>query len=334
MLILKIHILFPISENATGGGNQFLKMLKLNLQKRNLYAELEDADVILFNSHHYIPDVVRAKRRYPNKIFLHRIDGLMKLYNKPEDMRDHIVRLANDWISDGDIYQSAWSREKNYEFGMQKKAYEIMVHNAADSSIFNRNGKCTFDRARKIRIIATSWSSNAKKGFSSYQYLDQVLDWNKYEMTFVGNSPVSFEHIVHKPPMKSEELAKEIKQHDIYISASQKDPCSNSLIEALSCGLPAVCLKDGGHPELVESGGLLFEEQEEIPKLLEEIADNYSKYQQSIQIISMEAVVNKYVALAEQVKEAMDAKEYIPKKIGYFRAKYIEKQTKRWGGVK
>lgn len=335
MLILKIHILFPISENATGGGNQFLKMLKLNLQKRNLYAGLEDADVILFNSHHCIPDVVEAKRRFPNKIFIHRIDGVMKLYSRPpEDMRDYIVRLANEWISDGNIYQSEWSRERNYECGIQKKPYEIMVHNAADSNIFNHDGKCAFDRERKIRIIATSWSSNIRKGFPVYQYLDHVLDWNKYEMTFVGNSPVSFEHIVHKPPMNSVDLAKEIKQYDIYISACQKDACSNSLIEALSCGLPAVCLKDGGHPELVESGGLLFEEQEEIPKLLEEIADNYSKYQQSIQIISMEAVVNKYVAFAEQVKKAVEEGKYTPKKIGYLRARSIVKQTKKWGGAK
>ncbi len=319
-------------ETATGGTNQFLKMLKKNLQERNLYTEIDYADVVFFNSWVHIPEVVEAKHKYPNKIFIHRIDGLAKLYNKPEDMRDNIARLANKWISDGTIYQSEWSRKKNYEFGMARMPYELTVCNAADSSIFNRNGKCEFQRNRKIKIIATSWSANNNKGFDTYQYLDKTLDWDRYEMTFVGNSPVKFQHIVYKPPMISTDLAKELKQHDIYISASRKDPCSNSVIEALSCGLPVLCRKDGGHPELVKNGGLLFEHQEEIPKLLERLIDHYVQYQQDISILSMESVTDEYVSLAKQIKAEVDAGKYSPKKIGYLKTKYIIMETKKWGG--
>ena len=329
---LRINILFPILDTATGGGNQFLKMLKKNLQKRGLYAESKEADVILFNSHQYIPDVVRMKRCYPNKIFIHRIDGLMKLYNKPEDKRDNIVHLANKWISDGNIYQTEWSRERNYEFGMEKVPYEITICNAADSSIFNRDEKCSFDKNRKIRIIATSWSSNINKGFDTYKYLDDTLDWNKYEMTFIGNSPLEFKHIVYKAPMNSMDLAKEIKQHDIYISASRKDSCSNSVIEALFCGLPVLCLKDGGHPELVKSGGILFESQEEISCLLEKIINDYEWYQHNIEIIPMGKVVDAYISLAEQIKNAVEVGKYRPKQIGYFKARHILRQVKKWGG--
>ncbi len=319
-------------ETATGGTNQFLKMLKKNLQERNLYTEIDYADVVFFNSWVHIPEVVEAKHKYPNKIFIHRIDGLAKLYNKPEDMRDNIARLANKWISDGTIYQSEWSRKKNYEFGMARMPYELTVCNAADSSIFNRNGKCEFQRNRKIKIIATSWSANNNKGFDTYQYLDKTLDWDRYEMTFVGNSPVKFQHIVYKPPMISTDLAKELKQHDIYISASRKDTCSNSVIEALSCGLPVLCRKDGGHPELVKNGGLLFEHQEEIPKLLERLIDHYVQYQQDISILSMESVTDEYVSLAKQIKAEVDAGKYSPKKIGYLKTKYIIMETKKWGG--
>lgn len=319
-------------DGAIGGGNQFLKMLKVNLQTRGLYYELDDADVVLFNSHQYISEVVRAKQRYPQKIFIHRIDGLMKLYNKPEDKRDNIVRLANKWISDGNIFQSEWSRERNYEFGIKKQPYEIMTYNAADKRIFNHEGKIPFNRSRKIKIIATSWSSNIKKGFGVYKYLDDMLDWDRYEMTFVGNSPVEFKHIVHKQPMTSVDLAKEMKQYDIYISASQKDPCSNSVIEALSCGLPALCLKDGGHPELVKGGGLLFESQNEIPFFLEKLVADYEKYQQDICVVPMEKVVDEYILLAEQIKKAVDLGEYCPKKIDHLKARYIIEQSKRWSG--
>ena len=327
---MKINILFLISDSALGGGNQFLKALKVILQKRGLYAELEEADVVIFNSHHYVAEVIAAKRRYSNKIFIHRIDGLMKLYNKPEDKRDSIVWLANKWISDGNIYQSNWSRERNYEFGMEKSRFENTIYNAADSSIFNHNGKIEFDRRRKTKIIATSWSSNIKKGFDVYKYLDETLDWNKYEMTFVGNSPLEFHNIKHKQPMISSDLSKELKNHDIYISASQKDPCSNSVIEALSCGLPVLCLNDGGHPELVKEGGLLFQKEEEIPTLLEKLATHYEEYQRRIRVNSMEKVGDGYILLAEQIKCAVDVGYYKPKSIKYFQSKKILKEIKTY----
>lgn len=328
---MKIHILYPTVDSPTGGTNQFLKMLKKNLQTQNLYAKIDFADVILFNSWVHIPEAIDAKYKYPNKIFIHRIDGLAKLYNKPEDMRDNIAQLANKWISDANIYQTNWAREKNYKFGIPPKTYELTICNAVDVDIFNRENKCTFSQNRKIRIIATSWSSNKNKGFSTYQYLDEHLDWNKYEMTFVGNSPVTFKHITYKPPMKSVDLAKELKQHDIYISASQKEACSNAVLEALSCGLPALCLKDGGQPELVKDGGLLFETQEEIPRLLEELVENYDKYQQNIEVISMNTVVDEYVSFAQRIKGKVDIGEYTPKRINWLRAKYLETQIKIWG---
>ena len=60
-----------------------------------------------------------------------------------------------------------------------------------------------------------------------------------YDYTFVGNVSERFERINHVPPVASEELADMLRDHDIYITGSKNDPCSNALIEALSCRLPA-----------------------------------------------------------------------------------------------
>ena len=43
-----------------------------------------------------------------------------------------------------------------------------------------------------------------------------------------------------------------------YLAPSCDDPCSNALLEALACGLPAAYRDSGGHPELVGEGGLPF----------------------------------------------------------------------------
>jgi glycosyltransferase involved in cell wall biosynthesis len=90
-------------------------------------------------------------------------------------------------------------------------------------------------------------------------------------------------------------LAGLLKEHDIYVTASQNDPCSNALVEALACGLPAVYLHDGGHPELVEFGGAGFRTPEEIPGVLERLVGSYEAFQRSIWVDGIDELAEKYV---------------------------------------
>jgi glycosyltransferase involved in cell wall biosynthesis len=154
-----------------------------------------------------------------------------------------------------------------------------------------------FRSDRKTRIVSTSWSGNPRKGRDTYRWLDQNLDWNKFEYTFVGNIDATFKNIKVIGPVDSLRLSNLLKQHDIYITASKNDPCSNSLIEALSCGLPSVYFNDGGHPEIVGQGGLPFNDVGEIPFQLDKIRDNYSIFQDAIKIDNMDFVYNKYMEL-------------------------------------
>ena len=55
------------------------------------------------------------------------------------------------------------------------------------------------------------------------------------------------------PPLA---LARVLRQHDVYLTASVNDPASNALLEALACGLPALYLRSGGHAEITR--GPLF----------------------------------------------------------------------------
>lgn len=72
---IKIHILFDFREKS-GGGNQFLKALKCFFESKGVYEQNPvDADVILFNSHQFIENLLSIKRKYQNKVFIHRVDG-------------------------------------------------------------------------------------------------------------------------------------------------------------------------------------------------------------------------------------------------------------------
>ncbi len=302
--LMKINIFFPFSDKPLGGGNQFLKALRNYFIEKKIYENNPvKADVILFNSHHKINKLIKLKKEYPDKIFIHRIDGPVGLIRKNDNYTDKLIYEVNNYIADASIFQSKWSKQKNYEFGIKNKNYETVIINAPNPKIFNKQDKKAPKLSEKVKLIATSWSHNMIKGFETYKWLDENLDFSKYEMTFCGNSPFEFKNIRHIKPLPSNELAKELKNHDIFITASKNDPCSNSLIEALHCGLPAIVLNDGGHPEIIGKRGLIFNKKEEIPNLIKKIASNYTFYTQNIDLPDMNKTGNRYYEFIKQIFE-------------------------------
>jgi len=314
---MTINIVFSFLDGPYGGGNQFLKALRDYFVTIDKYEEMsENADVIIFNSHHNIEDILRLKYKFPNKIFIHRIDGPMYLY-KSKDMivLDHLVFDINKKLSDGTVFQSSFSRDENNKIGFNYNKYTTIL-NAPNSKIFYYDAILNRERSLKVKIIASSWSSNHTKGFDVYEWLDNNLDFDKYEMTFVGNSKIKFKNIKHILPLNSSDLAKILQENDIYITASQKDPCSNSLIEALHCGLPSLGLNCGGHPEIISAGsGEVFDKADEIPALLDRIMINYKEYQNEISLPNMRDIGNQYY---EFCKSICDDNKYTPKRISLF----------------
>ena len=325
---IKVTILFPLTDNNSGGGNQFLRSLKKEFVDKGVYSELADADVVLFNSHQNIRNVVKAKIKFPNKLFVHRVDGPIRLYNTMEDMRDGIVNATNKHLADATVFQSIFSQESNYALGMSKCDYSTIIYNGVDRNVFY--SKTSGLSGGRIKIIASSWSSNINKGFDVYEYLDNHLDFEKYEMTFVGNSPVNFKNIRMLDPLNSKELANELRRNDIYISASRNDPCSNSVLEALACGLPVLCRNEGGHPELIKiagEAGAIFNTSQEIMDLLDEIIINYDEIQSRIIASDIKNISNQYVDFFNQVIKLSERK----RKALSFRARFeIKKAIFRW----
>jgi glycosyltransferase involved in cell wall biosynthesis len=100
-------------------------------------------------------------------------------------------------------------------------------------------------------------------------------------------------------PVEPETLATQLRESDVFITASRNDPCSNSLIEALSCGLPALTLNSGGHPEITGNGGLSFESPEDIPAALERLTASYTTYQEAIAVPLISDIATRYLEVLE-----------------------------------
>lgn len=313
---MKAYIYYQMKDSAFGGANQFLKALKVFLVSQNVYAEsIEEADIVLFNSMIPYEEIFEAKYKYPEKIFVHRVDGPCKLYNNMSDKRDDMVYRLNNIVADATVFQSEYSREKSLEMGCPRGKYETTITNACDKGIFYSNDNKESFVGRKLKLIATSFSDNWKKGFKTYQWIDENLDFNRYEMTFIGKAPCTFNNIKHLSPMDSKSLADMLRRSDIYITASENDPCSNSLIEAMACGLPVLALNSGGHPELVGKRGEVFNKVIEIPSLLDKIEENYTVYRNSERYADMENVGEQYVEFLQMLEEKKQQGELKVKKI-------------------
>lgn len=310
---MKVIILFPFQSGPWGGANQFLKALRKYFIAAGCYAEeVSEAGIILFNSHHSLQEVSRLKRKYPEKIFVHRVDGPIQIVRGIDAHIDEAIFFFNQVLADATIFQTTWSKDQSCLKGLSEKKHEIVIHNAPDPNIFFPSYRTP---AKKKKLIAASWSSNERKGFDFYRYIDKHLDFNRFEMTFVGNSPAEFENIRMIEPKPSEELAEILRDHDIFITASKNDPCSNALLEALHCGLPALVHKSGGSEELLKNGGLSFKSHYEGLLQLESLEKNFEIFRTNIEVSSLEEIGSKYLIFFKKVLKSFDAPQYSSRKI-------------------
>ncbi len=287
-----------------GGGNQFMLALRKALRRRGVRVSANKIsrliDVYLLNSVHFDRDRFSRLRRRGDLLLVHRVDGPIHLYRGSSDELDRLCFELNAELAQVTVLQSVWTYREIVKMGYQP-VQPVVIHNAADPDIFHPRGRVPFDPGRKIKLISTSWSKNPNKGGPVYKWLDQHLDWSRFEYTFVGNCSEAFEHIRQIAALPSAPVAELLRQHDIYLTASRNDPCSNALIEAQSCGLPALYLDSGGHPELVGQGGLPFAEVEEIIPQLELLVENYESFQNLIVTPTLAEVADKYLALLREV---------------------------------
>ncbi len=287
-----------------GGGNQFMLALRKALLKRGVNVrenELsENIDAFILNSIHFdVERFLEFSQKHKLNV-IHRIDGPIYLIRGYDREKDELCYQLNAQFASATVLQSAWCYQHIIKMGYQPLRPAV-IHNAVDSEIFHPIGRAPFDANRKIRLISSSWSNNPRKGGPIYKWIEQHLDWDRYEYTFVGNASEEFTHAKHIPPVSSEELAEILRQHDIYITASKNDPCSNALIEAMACGLPALYLNDGGHPELVGYGGLPFETESEILPQLDKLSENYHMYKNLVAVSNMDEVADEYLTVIREV---------------------------------
>lgn len=282
-----------------GGGNQFLRALWNQLEARGWRLEnnaiSSTTRACVYNSFNFDFDRLRVVRRDGCRM-VHRVDGPVSIYRGRDEGVDRRIWEINRDLADVTIFQSEYSRARHAGLGLVFRNASV-IHNAADPAIFHPRGRAPFERGRTVRLIATSWSDNPNKGADDLAWLESRLDWNRFAFTFMGRSPVPFAGATVLPAMPSEAVAEQLRAHDIYLFASRHESCSNALIEALSCGLPALYVDSGSNRELVKDAGLAFKTREEMPPLLDQLVAEYELRQSRIAAPVLDEVADRYLSI-------------------------------------
>lgn len=302
-----------------GGGNQFMLALRKAFEQLGVNVVVNkikpEVDVYICNSAWFDTKIFEKKSSSKPFKMIHRIDGPITLYRGQGSEEDEKIFELNKRFASATVFQSAYSFKESCKLGYSPVS-PVIIHNAVDSEIFQAKGQVPHDDKRKISLISTSWSDNPRKGGPFYKWLDENLDFNRFEYTFVGRVKQEFENIKHILPQNSEDLAELLRKHDIYITASLNEPCSNALLEALSCGLPALYRNGGGSSELVEFGGLPFDGENDFMDKLERLVGFYESFQSSIYIKSMRDIATRYYELAQKIVHYQNSGEPLSRESG------------------
>ena len=165
------------------------------------------------------------------------------------------------------IFQSKFSKKTFESEGFKGNC--SIIKNGADEEKFNIFQKKFFRLKKRkfwqkndiFKILIVSWSPNLNKGFESYREIDENFNsTNNIQIKFIGNTPKNFKlkNISYSKPLPHKKLAKEYKSSHALLYLSKHETCSNTIIEAINCGLPVIYLNSGANAEIVGNCGVEY----------------------------------------------------------------------------
>ena len=197
---------------------------------------------------------------------MHRVDGPIGVYRGFDDGTDARIASMNAELAHATVCQSRFSLDAHRRLGIAL-ADPVVITNAPDPAIFHPPSTREPLDGRPLRVVATSWSDNPRKGADVLRALGAAVDPATVRAD-LRRAPAERARRLDagRPSRLAGSSQSSCEARTATSRASIDDPCSNALLEALACGLPALFRRSGGHPELVGDGGVGFDGPEDAPR--------------------------------------------------------------------
>jgi glycosyltransferase involved in cell wall biosynthesis len=336
---MKISLNSKFLSGPYGGGMRFANFMREFLTRKGVEVvntlENEDIDLILHinpfpdlamgaSAYSYL-DAYKYKKRHPNTVIVERVNECDERKGT-NYMNKRLVAAAHK--SDFVVFIASWLRPLLLKAGLDEKKPWRVILNGADKKVFNTDEKEFWDGKNKIRIITHHWGDHPNKGHVVYKKLDELLEQEKYrdlfEFTFIGRIPKGFEYKNSRTlePLSGAELAKELKKHHVYITASENEPAGMHHIEGALCGLPLLYINSGALPEYCQGYGLEFSESSLKEKLVE-MRERYLEFAERIKSYDKTAdkMAGEYLKLFRELYAKRE--QFAPSDKGFSIRKYI-----------
>ncbi len=243
----------------------------------------------------------RAAAQRPIRV-IHRVDGPMLPGCGTDAAGGTRPDALNQRHAAATVFPSAWSFHRMKERGLAF-VRPMIIRTATDPALFHPANNRTPPVGRKMRLIAAASSGKTGDDRELCAWLDENLDWSRYDMTVIGPIDQSLRHIRPVPFPDAPRLGALLRSHDLYLAAGESAAGPGALLEALSCGLPALYRHPGGHAEPVGFAGLPFDGTDDILPQLDRLATNLESFRACIWLPSIDDIARQYIELARVLLE-------------------------------
>jgi len=235
-----------------------------------------------------------------------RVDGIFFDVNNTVGNSDALNRTIFQGIENasGVVFVSEFSRNIVEKFYKKPSVPTTIIHNKVPIDLFTPGGENMRSRIgipRNTRVLVTSahWRRH-KRLEETIKLLSQLNARSKhsYRLLVLGAKPNHIrtaEGVIFCGEIKPKDLPRWYRTGDIYVHLAWIEPCGNTQIEAMACGLPVICTNNGGIGETVygANGGIVSVSDREYRY---ELLDYYSPPEPdySSLICDIETIFSKY----------------------------------------
>ncbi|MBN2483471.1 MAG: glycosyltransferase [Candidatus Omnitrophica bacterium] len=277
---MRICLYYRTIDKPWGGANSFIVNLRNFFMKNDVEITTDinsQYDVLFLNGAYKAPgkmfdlSSIRAIKRYGYASFIkrifgqkrkvkivYRLDGLRKIYAGVNSKMD-TIQLQCLPYADHIIFQSKFAHQIFSDAGYNGNNFSV-IHNGVNTNMFNIAGRDFWDGKYPLKIVACSWSANPAKG---HAIIARYADVEGVEVHYVGKWPqnISSGKVICHGPLPQREIAEIFKQSHVFLFPALQEACSNTLLEALACGLPVLYIDSGSNREIAGEYGIELREE-------------------------------------------------------------------------